>query len=40
MFVYVATIPGGLLADRILGERKSVMLGGLLLCIGHSVLGY
>ena len=38
MFVYVATIPGGLLADRILGERKSVMLGGLLLCIGHSVL--
>ena len=38
MFVYVATIPGGLLADRILGERKSVMLGGLLLCIGHSIL--
>ena len=38
MFVYVATIPGGLLADRILGERKSVMLGGFLLCIGHSIL--
>ncbi len=38
MFVYVATIPGGLLADKILGERKSVMIGGLLLCIGHSVL--
>ena len=27
--VYVATIPGGLLADKILGERKSVMIGGL-----------
>ena len=38
MFVYLATIPGGLLADKILGQRKSVMLGGFLLVIGHSIL--
>ena len=38
MFVYLATIPGGILADRYLGQRKSVMLGGLLLCFGHGIL--
>ncbi|MEM9918338.1 MAG: peptide MFS transporter [Bacteroidota bacterium] len=38
MFVYVASIPGGILADRYIGQRKAVMLGGLLLCIGHGVL--
>ena len=38
MFVYLATIPGGILADRFLGQRKSVMLGGLLLCFGHGIL--
>ncbi len=38
MFVYLATIPGGLLADKILGQRKSVMLGGFLLVFGHSIL--
>lgn len=38
MLVYVSSIPGGWLADRILGQKKTVMLGGALLCIGHSVL--
>ena len=38
MFVYVASIPGGILADRYLGQRKTVLLGGLLLVAGHSVL--
>lgn len=38
MFVYVASIPGGILADRFLGQKKSVMLGGLLLCAGHGIL--
>ena len=38
MLVYVASIPGGLLADKVLGQRKTVMLGGLLLCAGHGVL--
>ena len=38
MFVYVASIPGGILADRYLGQRKSVFLGGFLLCAGHGIL--
>jgi len=38
MFVYVASIPGGIIADKILGQRKSVFVGGLLLVAGHTVL--
>ncbi len=38
MLVYVMSIPGGILADKMLGQKKTVMLGGLLLCIGHGVL--
>ncbi|UGU17194.1 peptide MFS transporter [Sinomicrobium kalidii] len=38
MLVYVASIPGGWVADRLLGQKKTVMLGGILLCIGHSIL--
>ncbi|MCF2875288.1 MULTISPECIES: peptide MFS transporter [unclassified Tenacibaculum] len=36
--VYLAAIPGGIIADKLLGQKKTVMLGGLLLCIGHGVL--
>ena len=38
MLVYVASIPGGWLADKFLGQKKTVMLGGVLLCLGHGVL--
>lgn len=38
MMVYVMSIPGGILADRLLGQKKTVMLGGLLLCAGHGIL--
>ena len=38
MLVYVASIPGGFLADKILGQRKTIMLGGVLLCLGHLIL--
>ena len=38
MLVYVASIPGGVLADKLLGQKKVVMLGGALLCVGHGVL--
>lgn len=38
MSVYVASIPGGWLADKVLGQKKTVMLGGFLLVLGHSVL--
>ncbi len=40
MFVYVASIPGGILADRFIGQRKSVMVGGILLCLGHGILAF
>jgi POT family proton-dependent oligopeptide transporter len=38
MLVYVLSIPGGLLADKLLGQKKTVLLGGILLCLGHGVL--
>lgn len=38
MFVYVASIPGGIIADKLLGQRRSVFVGGLLLVAGHSIL--
>lgn len=38
MLVYVASIPGGWVADKFLGPKKTVMWGGILLCIGHGVL--
>lgn len=40
MLVYLAAIPGGLLADRWLGQKRSVMLGGALLCVGHLLLAF
>ncbi|SEQ03781.1 proton-dependent oligopeptide transporter, POT family [Hyunsoonleella jejuensis] len=38
MLVYVASIPGGWIADKIFGQKKSVLYGGILLVFGHSVL--
>ncbi len=38
MLVYVASIPGGWIADKFLGQKKSVLVGGLLLVAGHSIL--
>ena len=38
MMVYVMSVPGGYLADKFLGQRKSVTIGGVLLLVGHSVL--
>ncbi|MBU2927640.1 peptide MFS transporter [Winogradskyella psychrotolerans] len=38
MLVYVASIPGGWIADKFLGQKKTVMVGGLLLCFGHGIL--
>ena len=38
MFVYVASIPGGWIADKFLGQKKSVLYGGILLVAGHSIL--
>lgn len=38
MLVYVMSIPGGIIADRLLGQKRSVLIGGILLCLGHGVL--
>lgn len=38
MLVYLTSIPGGWIADKFIGQKKAVMLGGLLLCIGHGIL--
>ena len=38
MLVYISSIPGGWIADNLLGQKKTVMLGGALLCVGHAVL--
>ena len=36
--VYLTPFFGGLLADRVLGQRKSVYVGGLLMMIGHFLM--
>lgn len=38
MLVYVSSIPGGMIADRLLGQKRAVLVGAVLLVIGHSVL--
>lgn len=38
MLVYVASIPGGWVADKLFGQKKTVMIGGGLLVLGHSIL--
>jgi POT family proton-dependent oligopeptide transporter len=38
MFVYLTSIPGGWIADKFIGQKNAVMLGGILLCIGHGIL--
>ncbi|HJS75224.1 MAG TPA: oligopeptide:H+ symporter, partial [Vicinamibacteria bacterium] len=38
--VYLATIPGGILADRLLGLRRAVLLGGILIALGHYTLAF
>jgi POT family proton-dependent oligopeptide transporter len=36
--VYMANIPGGWLADRVLGQRKAVLYGGIFIAAGHYAL--
>src|ERR1700755_2807961 len=33
--VYLASLPGGWIADKILGLRTAVMYGGILIALGH-----
>ena len=36
--VYLVSLPGGWIADRLLGQRKSVLYGGILIACGHFSL--
>jgi POT family proton-dependent oligopeptide transporter len=38
MLVYVMSIPGGMIADKLIGQKKAVLLGAVVLCLGHGVL--
>lgn len=38
MLVYVMSIPGGIVADRMLGQKKTVFIGGLLIAAGQLTL--
>ncbi|CAM2006753.1 peptide MFS transporter [Acanthopleuribacter pedis] len=38
--VYLTPLFGGMLADRVLGFRKAVMLGGILMAVGHFVMAF
>lgn len=40
MLVYLASIPGGLIADKLLGQKKAVLVGAIILCLGHGVLAF
>jgi POT family proton-dependent oligopeptide transporter len=39
-FVYFTPFFGGLLADRLLGQRKTVVVGGVLMAIGHFLMAF
>ncbi|HET7360915.1 MAG TPA: peptide MFS transporter [Salinimicrobium sp.] len=38
MLVYLASIPGGIIADKVLGQKKTVLVGGIVLVAGHGML--
>src|SRR5260370_32008868 len=39
-FVYITPILGGFLADRLLGNRKAVIIGAILMAIGHFLMAF
>ena len=38
MFVYLAGIPGGFLADRLIGHKRAVLFGGIIIAAGHFTM--
>lgn len=38
MAVYLMAIPGGLIADRFLGARRAVLVGGTIIAAGHFIM--
>ena len=39
-FIYLTPLFGGMLADQILGHRKTVVIGGILMAIGHFLMAF
>jgi proton-dependent oligopeptide transporter, POT family len=39
-FVYFTPVFGGLLADRVLGQRRTVMLGAVIMAAGHLLMAF
>jgi POT family proton-dependent oligopeptide transporter len=40
MAVYLLALPGGFIADRIIGAKRSVLVGGILIAAGHYALAW
>ncbi len=38
--VYFTPALGGMIADRLIGHKNSIMLGGILMCIGHFTMAF
>jgi proton-dependent oligopeptide transporter, POT family len=38
--VYMSTVPGGWLADRVIGQRRAVLYGGILIACGHFSMAF
>ncbi len=38
--VYLLTLPGGWVADRLIGHRKAVLIGGIIIAMGHFSLAF
>ncbi len=38
MCVYLTSIPGGFIADRLIGARKAILLGGIIIALGHFTM--
>jgi POT family proton-dependent oligopeptide transporter len=36
--VYLSTVPGGWIADRIIGQRRAVLWGGIVIALGHFAM--
>jgi len=40
MSVYLTSIPGGLIADKLIGPRKAILLGGSIIALGHFTMAF
>jgi len=38
--VYMATMPGGWIADRLIGQRRAVLYGGIFIACGHFAMAF